>query len=448
MTQCAALKGRGRAERACDRCPLLGKQATTSASYAGQRWCLEAVSFYCAMSGSGTGGSGGGGGGSGPPPKLSPAGGTRGMRQRAAVAPAASSGALSVGGSSGRGANGPVRPRALSGSDAVTTLDVNHAKAAEVYGFAGWMVSAIAYITCLVWALVPVHYFDEIGVTYYPSQYWAVALPGWLVMLVVFVFSGYVLVNMINTAPLDSMDTMTDPMARPPAVLRHRRGDIDNDGVYAAATPEISDLPLELVNRLMFQKRERPGERLHSQTSMQTSTDEDFAQLSAGATVSSRRAPSSLSGEASFDDGGVTGLGNGGVARRPAHRRTRSLRDLASGRVSDPLSSLSDWEAVGETRDASLPHSGEGTLGRRSRISALGSLSAGGRRSSSMPRLAQLGAGSVSTTGRPSVVNSRPTAPTARASPPGSSSGSGGDGAAQAARSKSPSAFVIGTPTA
>ena len=46
-----------------------------------------------------------------------------------------------------------------------------------LYGFVAWIGTHICYAMFLLWAYVPEHVLQELGVTYYPNKYWAVALP-------------------------------------------------------------------------------------------------------------------------------------------------------------------------------------------------------------------------------------------------------------------------------
>lgn len=66
----------------------------------------------------------------------------------------------------------------------------------EVYGFVGWVSFSVAYGACaespngnreltappvlfLAWAYSPPQLLHSLGVTYYPSKWWALALPAW-----------------------------------------------------------------------------------------------------------------------------------------------------------------------------------------------------------------------------------------------------------------------------
>ncbi|CAN0187309.1 unnamed protein product [Ascophyllum nodosum] len=79
----------------------------------------------------------------------------------------------------------------------------------EVYGFAGWIASFVAYAIYLVWAFVPESMLHAVGVTYYPSKYWAIAIPCAIFVTASSLVLAYIAVNFLSTAPLDSFDTMT-----------------------------------------------------------------------------------------------------------------------------------------------------------------------------------------------------------------------------------------------
>jgi phosphatidylinositol N-acetylglucosaminyltransferase subunit P len=65
------------------------------------------------------------------------------------------------------------------------------ASSVEVYGFAGWIASAVAFVAFLLWAVLPESALHAMGITYYPSKHWALAIPLWLVILVLYVYWAY-----------------------------------------------------------------------------------------------------------------------------------------------------------------------------------------------------------------------------------------------------------------
>lgn len=61
----------------------------------------------------------------------------------------------------------------------------------EVYGFLGWVTSSVAYVMFVLWAFTPDRVLENHAITYYPSKYWAIALPTWVCVTVLFVYWVY-----------------------------------------------------------------------------------------------------------------------------------------------------------------------------------------------------------------------------------------------------------------
>uniref|UniRef100_A0A7S2D162 PIG-P domain-containing protein n=1 Tax=Octactis speculum TaxID=3111310 RepID=A0A7S2D162_9STRA len=139
-------------------------------------------------------------------------------------------------------------------------LDANRQSAAA-YGFAGWVLSFIAYVIFLAWAYLPEANLHKLGITYYPSKYWAIALPIWFCMAIMTTSFMYVAVNMLATAPLDSLETITDSHAR--------KVEVQNPWSEEAAArrvgqvPAIGDLDMEVVNKLLYLRAELPRRKAH-----------------------------------------------------------------------------------------------------------------------------------------------------------------------------------------
>ncbi|ORZ16731.1 PIG-P protein, partial [Lobosporangium transversale] len=61
----------------------------------------------------------------------------------------------------------------------------------------------------LGWAYLPKEVLDSMGITYYPSKYWSLALPIWLFVLIIYLYIAFFAINLYNTAPFDSFNTIT-----------------------------------------------------------------------------------------------------------------------------------------------------------------------------------------------------------------------------------------------
>ncbi len=112
----------------------------------------------------------------------------------------------------------------------------------EVYGFIFLIVSSLFPLVWIVWAFLPDEYFHSVGVTYFPSKWWAVAVPTYLSTL--FMMSTVVIfgLNLMNTKSLEDPRIVCDSST---AVREWPDGD-------GFDIPSAHDLPIELVNRLMY----------------------------------------------------------------------------------------------------------------------------------------------------------------------------------------------------
>jgi phosphatidylinositol N-acetylglucosaminyltransferase subunit P len=117
-----------------------------------------------------------------------------------------------------------------------------------VYGFVAWALSAISWVLYVLWAFLPGDMLRDLGVEYFPSKYWASALPAHFCVSLFFTGMAYVGLNLMRTAPLDSLDTIHDNRSR--ALPPQGNWSMQQDGRCA---PELADLPIKVVNRMLYQ---------------------------------------------------------------------------------------------------------------------------------------------------------------------------------------------------
>lgn len=128
----------------------------------------------------------------------------------------------------------------------------------EVYGFAGWIASLVAYALYLVWAYVPESTLQAVGITYYPSKYWAIAIPSAIFVTASVAILAYIAVNFMSTAPLDSFDTITDMHAKA-VVDRSSVWEEDGSPDSTSRVPNIGDIDMSTVNRVLYQDPPKNG---------------------------------------------------------------------------------------------------------------------------------------------------------------------------------------------
>ncbi|GJN89358.1 hypothetical protein Rhopal_002338-T1 [Rhodotorula paludigena] len=124
------------------------------------------------------------------------------------------------------------------------------------------VLALVAYVAYLVWAFLPEEWLEAIGIEWYPARDWALLVPAWIVMLVVYIYTGYFALNLYSTPPLDSVELLDDPRAfvsppprpppstdgkpRPPTPLWAHALLLPDDAI-----PPLYDLPMDVVNRVL-----------------------------------------------------------------------------------------------------------------------------------------------------------------------------------------------------
>ncbi|XP_028778092.1 uncharacterized protein LOC114752594 isoform X1 [Neltuma alba] len=81
-------------------------------------------------------------------------------------------------------------------------------KPSEVYGFVGSITVVVASVIFLIWAYVPEHWLHSIGITYYPSRYWALAVPTYVMVTIVLGLGFYIGLNFMSTPSPASLNTI------------------------------------------------------------------------------------------------------------------------------------------------------------------------------------------------------------------------------------------------
>lgn len=84
----------------------------------------------------------------------------------------------------------------------------------EYYGFVLYVLSTLMFGIYVLWAYLPSPFLHALGIFYYPNRWWALAVPAWLVMLIVYIYVALAAYNTeYLTLPLSSLETVVDDAA-------------------------------------------------------------------------------------------------------------------------------------------------------------------------------------------------------------------------------------------
>lgn len=90
------------------------------------------------------------------------------------------------------------------------TQPVQGFSSSSTYSFIAWVATYFLYIIFVVWSLLPSHFLHSFGVTYYPSKYYAIAIPSYLLVFIILIGIAYIGLNMMTTEPPESFLTFRD----------------------------------------------------------------------------------------------------------------------------------------------------------------------------------------------------------------------------------------------
>ncbi|KAK8221088.1 PIG-P-domain-containing protein [Phyllosticta capitalensis] len=85
----------------------------------------------------------------------------------------------------------------------------------EYYGFFIYLASSFAFLMYLLWAYLPRPFLHQLGIYYYPNRWWALAVPAWLVVLVIYIYVALASYNLgYLTLPMRSIENLVDDTAQ------------------------------------------------------------------------------------------------------------------------------------------------------------------------------------------------------------------------------------------
>ncbi|KAF9269309.1 PIG-P [Marasmius fiardii PR-910] len=148
----------------------------------------------------------------------------------------------------------------------------NRSRAPEFYGFVAWASTSFLFVVYLLWALLPDEYILWLGIYWYPNREWALLLPAYSIFLVLLTYWVYMSLTIYGTPAFDSISTITDTRSQYPPHQFTENGQSSGYLMYTQrnTAPELYDIPIGLVNRVLYNPKGLDNDSEHVQSSPQT----------------------------------------------------------------------------------------------------------------------------------------------------------------------------------
>ncbi|WVQ68852.1 uncharacterized protein L199_007061 [Kwoniella botswanensis] len=136
----------------------------------------------------------------------------------------------------------------------------------DVYSSIAILGTYLLFALYLFWAFSP---GDSSWTSWLPNRQWSIIVPCWLMMVVLLTYWSYAALTIYRTPDWNSIDCITDPYAGIPPIEPidsgteqqenedRRRAPYYFDAVGDKASSQAVDLPVDLVNRVLYPPRKR-----------------------------------------------------------------------------------------------------------------------------------------------------------------------------------------------
>lgn len=81
----------------------------------------------------------------------------------------------------------------------------------EYYGFVLYLASSLLFLIYILWSYLPSPFLHAMGITYYPNRWWSLAIPAWIVMVLIYIYIALACWNVeYLTLGMQRVETMVD----------------------------------------------------------------------------------------------------------------------------------------------------------------------------------------------------------------------------------------------
>ncbi|KAG0673515.1 hypothetical protein C6P40_003411 [Pichia californica] len=127
---------------------------------------------------------------------------------------------------------------------------------AEYKGFASYVISCIFLFVWICWSFLPDRVLNQLGVYYYPSRWWALAIPSYVLVVMMYMYIAIALYDIeLLTLPLNDNRNIVDDSGIVVTQLKNFKPS-DMDRYLSNGTSGVWDLPISVVNHILYSNPE------------------------------------------------------------------------------------------------------------------------------------------------------------------------------------------------
>jgi phosphatidylinositol glycan class P protein len=168
----------------------------------------------------------------------------------------------------------------------------------EYYGFVLYLASSLAFLIYVLWSYLPSPFLHQLGIYYYPNRWWSLAIPAWLVMLIIYIYVALASYNTgYLTLPMNSIENIVDEVAnvavidgkgrrRPGGAAKMKPGatsyqimgpqnrKVNWKEIWSEGTDAVMDVPVGGVCEVLYGQERDDGELSDGHAGFATGTAE------------------------------------------------------------------------------------------------------------------------------------------------------------------------------
>ncbi|KAL4024618.1 hypothetical protein IC575_012982 [Cucumis melo] len=120
-------------------------------------------------------------------------------------------------------------------------------KPSKVYNFVGSISTVVATVIYFICAYLPEYFLRSLGIYYYPSRYWALAVPVYVMVSIALALMFYIGLNFLSTPSPTSFHIIFDEFSKEPSISACSKQD--------QPIQPISDIGINRINEVMFNNK-------------------------------------------------------------------------------------------------------------------------------------------------------------------------------------------------